>query len=116
MRTAGNLPNLEKIGVFCQTLKYNGLARDIRDPHPVRKATEEIFAGRKVTFILDQCHALEYAAAAVRALTQDKEGRTVWMARIKQQLNDGEVARVIADLKPHRKLDEAVEACIQYLS
>ena len=67
-----------------------------------------------MTFILDQYHALDYVAAAVRALAPDKDGRTEWMARIKQQSDDGKVADVIADLKPHRKRDEAVEACIRY--
>ena len=37
----------------------------------IRNACEEILAGRKVTYIFNQFHALEYAAA-VQALTQDK--------------------------------------------
>ena len=35
------------------------------------------------------------------------------MAKIKKQLNDGKVARVIAGLKTYRKRDEAFEACIR---
>ena len=34
----------------------------------IRNFCEEIFAGRKVTCVFNQCHALEYAAAAVWAL------------------------------------------------
>ena len=36
------------------------------------------------------------------------------MAKIKQQSDDGKVDRVIDDLRPHRKRDEAVAACIRY--
>ena len=36
------------------------------------------------------------------------------MEGIKQQSDDGQVARVIGDLKPHRDRDEAVAACIDY--
>ena len=78
----------------------------------IRNAAEEIFAGQKPTFILDRFHALEQAAAAVRAPAPDKDGRKEWMARIRQQSDDGQVARVIADPEPHRKRDEAVAACI----
>ena len=35
----------------------------------IRKACEEILAGRKVIFILDLFHALQYADAAVKAVT-----------------------------------------------
>lgn len=30
------------------------------------------------------------------------------------QLNDGQVGCVIADMKPHRPCDEAINACIRY--
>lgn len=70
---------------------------------------EEILPERRAVFILDQCHALEYAATAVRVLAPDEGKRTAW---IKMLLNAGPVARVIAVLKPHRDRDEAVEACI----
>ena len=78
----------------------------------IRNVCEEIFPGRRVTCVLDQFHALEYAAAAVQALAPDKAGRKARMEGIKQQLNDGQVARVIDDLKPHRDRDKAVAACI----
>ena len=80
----------------------------------IRNVCEEIFPGPNVTYILDQFHALEYAAAAVKALAPDKGGRKARMEEIKQQLDDGQVACVIAGLKPHRDRDEAVAACIDY--
>ena len=79
----------------------------------IRNVCEEVFAGTGTTFILDQFHALEYAAAAVRALAPDKAGRKARMERIKAQLNSGRVDLVIAGLKPHRDRDEAVEACVR---
>ena len=55
----------------------------------IRNVCEEIFAGRKVTCVLNQFHALEYAAAAARTLAPDKNERKARMERIKAQLNDG---------------------------
>ena len=81
----------------------------------IRNVCEEAFAGMKTTFILDQFHALEYAAAAVRALAAGRGERKARMERIKAQLNGGRVDLVIAGLKPHRDRDEAVEACVRYM-
>ena len=78
----------------------------------IRNVCEEIFPGRNAAYVLDQFHALEYAAAAVQALTPDEGGRKARMEGIKQQSDDGQVARVIDGLKPHRDRDEAVAACI----
>ena len=79
----------------------------------IRIVCEEILPGRKTTFILDLCHALEYAAAAVQDAAPDEGKRAAWMERIRKQLDAGRVDRVIADLKPYRRL-EAVAACIRY--
>ena len=81
----------------------------------IRNVCEEVFAGTGTTFILDQFHALDCAAAAVRALAPDRAGRKARMERIKAQLNGGRVDLVIAGLKPHRHRDEAVEACVRYM-
>ena len=79
----------------------------------IRTVCEEILPGRKTTFILDLCHALEYAAAAVQAAEPDEGRREAWMDWIRKQLDAGRVDLVIADLKPYRRL-EAVAACIRY--
>ena len=52
--------------------------------------------GRNSTFTLDQFHALEYAAAALQAVTLYNGERKAWMERIKEQLDTGRVARIIA--------------------
>ena len=80
----------------------------------IRNVCKEIFFGRKAAYVLDQFHAFEYAAVAVQALALDRGERQARMEGIKQQLNDGQVARVIDDQKPHRGRDEAVAACIDY--
>ena len=48
------------------------------------------------------------------ALVPDRDERKARMEKVKARLNDGRVDLVIADLKPHRRRDEAVEACVRY--
>ena len=79
----------------------------------IRTVCEEILPGRKTTFILDLCRALEYASAAVQAAAPDKGRREAWMDWIRKQLDAGRVDRAVAALKRHRRL-EAVAACIRY--
>ena len=79
----------------------------------IRTVCEEILPGRKTTFILDLYHALEYASAAVQAVTPDKGRREAWMDWIRKQLDAGRAERVVAALKRHRRF-EAVAACIRY--
>ena len=79
----------------------------------IRNVCEEVFAGTGTTFILDRFHALDCAAAAVRAIAPDRAGRKARMERIKAQLNGGRVGPAVAGLKPHRHRDEAVEACVR---
>ena len=50
----------------------------------------------------------------MQALAPDKGGRGGLDERIRQQLNDGQVACVIDGLKPHRDQDKAIAACIGY--
>ena len=47
-------------------------------------------------------------------LTADKAGQKAWMDWIKERLNAGRVAQVIAALKPRRDRSEAVAAFIRY--
>ena len=79
----------------------------------IRNVCEEVFAGLKTTFILDQFHALDCAAAAVRAIAPDRSKRKARMERIKAQSNDGRVDLAVAELKRHRERDEAVEVCVR---
>ena len=79
----------------------------------IRTVSEEILPAGKTTFILDLCHALEYAAAAVQAAAPDEDKRTAWMERIRKQLDAGRVDLAVADLKPHRDRSEAVADCIR---
>ena len=80
----------------------------------IRTVCEEILPGRKTTFILDLCHALEYAAAAVRAAAPDEGERKAGMGWIRKQLDAGRVDRAVAALKPCRDRSEDVAACIRY--
>ena len=57
----------------------------------IRTVCEEILPGRKTTFILDLCRALEYASAAVQAAAPDEGRREAWMDRIRKQLDAGRV-------------------------
>ena len=50
---------------------------------------------------------------AVQAVTPDEGKREEWMDRIREQLNAGQVAQVIAIPEPHRRRSEAVAACIR---
>ena len=59
---------------------------------------EEILPGPNSTFTLDQFHALENAAAALQAVTPDNGERKTRMERTKEQLDAGQVDRVIAAL------------------
>lgn len=54
-------------------------------------------------------HAVDCETAAVRTPTSDMGKQKARMERVKL-LNDGLVARVIADPKPYRERDEAVAA------
>ena len=56
----------------------------------------EILPGPNSTFVLNQFHALECAAAAVQAVTLYNGERKAWMERIREQLGAGRVARIIA--------------------
>ena len=79
----------------------------------IRNSCEEAFPGQEATFVLDLFHALHCADAAVKAAEPDTSKQEDWMKTIKGQLNAGRVDDVIADLKPHRRL-EAVATCIRY--
>ena len=78
----------------------------------IRIVREEILAGPEMTFILDLFHALDFAAAAVQAVTPDEGERMACMDWIREQLDAGRVELVIAALMPHRDRPEAVMACI----
>ena len=76
----------------------------------IRTVCEEILPGRKTTFVLDLCHAFEYASDAVQAAAPDKGKRKAW---IRKQLDAGRVDRAVAALKPHRDRSEAVADSIR---
>ena len=56
-------------------------------------------------FIFDQCHPLDCADAAVKAVTPRESKQKDWMNTIKEQPDAGWVDDVIADLKPHLRLE-----------
>ena len=78
----------------------------------IRTSCEKAFPGQKVTFVLDQFHVLDRAAAAVKAAAPSESERKDWMKTIKNQLDAGRVDDVIADMEPHRRL-EAVATFIR---
>jgi len=80
----------------------------------IANVADELLAGMRKTFILDVFHALEYASAAVKALVGCDDAREVRLAEVKARLLDGDVAGVIADLRPHRDRSRDVARCIDY--
>ena len=112
-RTSEFAGRLERFGLRNGVFEAKELAVLSDGAAWIRNVCEEIFPGRRAACVLDQFHALEYAAA-VHALAPDKGGRKARMEGIKQQSDDGQVACVIDDLKPHRDRDKAVAAFIDY--
>ena len=78
----------------------------------ITNVADEPVAGMRKTYILDMFHALEYASAALRALASGDDAHRARLAEVRDQLLDGKVGRVIADLRPHRDRDRAVAKCI----
>ena len=64
----------------------------------IRNTCEEVFGGRKVTFVLEIFNALEYASDAVKAMVPDKAERDRRFAGIKADLEAGRAAKVIREL------------------
>ena len=92
-RATGVVGRVSEFGArLRQVVRRNGLfkakvAAVLSDGAPwIRISCEEIFAGRKVIFILELFHALTCAAAA-QALTPDKCKQKLWMDWIKEQSN-----------------------------
>ncbi len=82
----------------------------------IRSVCGELLPGRKVTFILDLWHALEYAGAALRALVPDTAERKARLEAVKADLKAGKVDEVIAALRPHRHTDSAAAKCVDYFT
>ena len=80
----------------------------------IRNTCEELFGGRKVTFVLDFFHALEYAGNAVKAMFPEGAERDRRLEGIRADLEAGRVAGVIRELEPFSGRHEAVEACCRY--
>ena len=82
--------------------------------HLIRNTCEELFGGRKVTFVLDFFHAIEYAGNAVKAMFPEGAERDRRLEGIRADLEAGRVAGVIRELEPFSGRHEAVEACCRY--
>jgi hypothetical protein len=80
----------------------------------IRGACDEIFGGRKVTFVLDVFHALEYASDAVKAIFPDKAERDRRFEGIKADIEAGRTAKVVRDLDPFSSRRQEVAACCRY--
>ena len=79
-----------------------------------RNTCQEIFGGRKVTFVLDMFQALEYASGAVKAILPDREGRNRRFEEIKADIAAGRAAEVVRELEPFSGRHEDVAACCRY--
>ena len=83
LRAAEFAGRLEQFGLPKGKFVAHELGGTVRRAARIRNVCGEIFAKRNLTFILEQYHALEYAAAAVRILTPDKDrGRGGKVSRI----------------------------------
>ncbi len=71
-----------------------------------------LFSSRKVTYILDIHHALEYLTAALKDMDLPADERRRQFARFKAQLQTGRVRDVIAELERHP--GPAVRECCRY--
>ena len=80
----------------------------------IRNACEEIFGCRKVTFVLDMFHALEYAADAVRAIHPAGAERERRFAEVRADIMAGRAARVVRELEPFSARHGEVAACCRY--
>ncbi len=80
----------------------------------IKNTCEEIFGGRKVTFVLDVYHCLEYASDAVKAILPDKAERDRRFEEIKADIEAGRAAKVVRELEPFSGRHEEVAACCRY--
>ena len=80
----------------------------------IRGSCDELFGGRKVTFVLDMFHALEYASDAVKAMVPDTAERDRRFAGIKADFEAGRAAKVIRELEPFSGRSKEVKACCRY--
>ena len=74
-RTSEFASHLERFGLWNGVFKAKELVVLSDGAAWIRNVCEEILPGRRVTYVLDPFHALEYAAAAVQALAPDKGER-----------------------------------------
>ena len=79
-----------------------------------RNTCQEIFGGRKVTFVLDMFHALEYASGAVKAILPDREGRNRRFEEIKADIAAGRGGRGGPGTRALQRRHEDVAACCRY--
>ncbi len=80
----------------------------------IRSACGEIFGGRKVTFVLDMFHALEYAADAVRAILPAGAERDRRFAEVRADTGAGRAGKVVRELEPFSARHGEVAACCRY--
>ena len=62
----------------------------------IRNACDEVLGGGKVTFVLDQFHALEYASDAVKAILPEGPERDRRFAKVKADIEAGRADRAMA--------------------
>ncbi len=80
----------------------------------IPNACEELFGGRKVTFVLDLLHCLERASDAVKAILPAGAERDRRFAEVKADVRAGRAAKVVRELAPFRDRHGEVEACCRY--
>ena len=80
----------------------------------IRSTCDEIFGGRKVTFVLDMFHALEYAADAVRSIHPAGAERDRRFAEVRADTGAGRAGKVVRELEPFRDRYGEVAACCRY--
>ena len=76
----------------------------------IRNTCEELFGGRKATFVLDIFHALEYAAGAVKAILPDRAERDRRLKEARADIEAGRIARAVREPEPFSGRHREVEA------
>ncbi len=80
----------------------------------IPNACDGPFGGRRVTFVLDMWHSLEYASDAVKAILPAGAERDRRFAEVKADVRAGRAAKVVRELAPFRDRHGEVEACCRH--
>lgn len=80
----------------------------------IENATRKVFAGMKLTFVLDIFHVLERLQDALKEMMPDSPERKAAFDRLKGLIKAGDAALAVEELAPHGSRCEAVAEFVRY--